>query len=163
MRMCIPALVCHAPDFNMTPSNPIKHDNPGLTYYSLPFLLQVADKHSWFCVKERVKSPLLIPGTTRSDWKVKETPHWSSSLMVFSLSSTLGFLFSALFMHSRPFISALYAELVTVISLYQAGIRTHNTSAFISLLKSYNPNMLLIGIQENNFSQFKVRLISLSV
>lgn len=53
------------------------------------FFLRVADKHSWFCVKERVKSPLLIPGTTRSDWKVKETPHWSSSLMVFSLSGTL--------------------------------------------------------------------------
>lgn len=84
------SLVCHAPDFNMTPSNPIKHDNPGLTYYSLPFFpLRAADKHSWFCVKERVKSPLLIPATTRSDWKVKETPHWSSSLMVFSLSGAL--------------------------------------------------------------------------
>lgn len=36
-----------------------------------------------------VKSPLLIPGTTRSDWKVKEASHWSSCLMVFSLSTTL--------------------------------------------------------------------------
>lgn len=29
--------VCHAPGSNMTPPNPIKHDNPGLTYYSFLF------------------------------------------------------------------------------------------------------------------------------
>lgn len=61
-------LICHAPVFNMTPSNPIKDDNPGPGHIILlSFSLRVADKHAWFCVKERVKSPLLIPGTATSD------------------------------------------------------------------------------------------------
>lgn len=66
------------------------------------FCRRVADKHSWFCVKWRVKSPLLIPGTTRSDSKVKETPHWSSSLMVFLFVRCWGFSFGAVFMRSGP-------------------------------------------------------------